>query len=85
MTKEEALKNFLDVWTNGILLREIGPTLTCLEARVLAELLIACDKPRAALNLVEGHLASEGEEPEEAESHQAMLTALRKEDHEEKT
>lgn len=57
----EALTNFLAIWSDGILLDNIGPHLNCTEAEALADLLRAYGENAAAESLLDGHCVSDDE------------------------
>lgn len=59
MTQKEALEKFLDIWSAGDMLYDIGPSLNCYEAEALANLLIAYGEPDSAECLLEGHIAGD--------------------------
>lgn len=61
MKPAQALENFLDTWSDGILLNDLGPHLSCTECNALADLLRAHGHDSAAASLVEGHCLSDDE------------------------
>jgi hypothetical protein len=55
----DATETFIDVWSSSDLLDDIGPTLTCQEADVLAMLLRVFDNEHAAEVLINAHRRSD--------------------------
>lgn len=65
MSINVALAAFVEVWSDGMLLSEIGPRLTCREADALADLLNAEGWTAAADLLIDAH----AEQDDEGDTH----------------
>lgn len=75
--KGHAMRNFLDIWTDGQLAHDIGPRLNCAECNALVELFKANECFDTAMMLLESHAAEdeEGDDPE----HLALAERLEEE------
>ncbi|QDK03515.1 hypothetical protein SEA_PAINTERBOY_81 [Mycobacterium phage PainterBoy] len=55
----DPVKEFAEVWSDGNLAYEVGPTLSCTEAEALASLLLGIGKPEAAEAWINSHASSD--------------------------
>ena len=76
MTKKEALEKFLDIWSDGDMLCDIGSSLNCCAAEALANLLIAYGEPDSAECLLESHIAGDDDEDDDIDGHKKMSAQL---------
>lgn len=59
--REQAVEAFVNVWSDGMLLSDMGPKMTCTEANVLAELLATYGRDDSAEVLIAAHAESDEE------------------------
>jgi len=73
-SKWQAMRNFLEVWTDGQLAYDIGPRLNCTECDTLVALFRAYDCEETAKALLEGHAAED--EDDDNPEHVALRDRL---------
>lgn len=71
--REAALKEFVEVWSDGMLHNDVGPSLNCGEAEALADVLDALGPLGAGDSLREAH--SWGDSDPEDQHHHLFLKA----------